>query len=69
MPIVTQTEISKLNSFNATDSPFPQVCAHYLIEEIALKQPHATALEWEPDGTIWSYEQLNRTANVLVISY
>ena len=64
LPLLSSEETLRINvTFNATDAKYPDVPVLRIVEEHAFQHPLSTALVWETDGHIWTYEMLNRAAN------
>ena len=62
LPLLTRHErYQQLTEWNATDAPYPQICAHHLFENQVKDTPGATALVFEDQEL--SYSQLNARAN------
>ena len=65
LPLLSEAETTQLLvEWNATSAPFPhEVCLHQLIEQQAIRTPHATAVS-DAVGTL-TYAELNKRANQL----
>ncbi|MEO0768566.1 MAG: amino acid adenylation domain-containing protein [Cyanobacteria bacterium J06649_4] len=77
LPLLSESEVNELNSWNQTTVEIPSQCAHQLIEIQAKKTPEAIALSTDHivsdnvlsqfflTGQPWTYHQLNNRANQL----
>ena len=64
LPLLTRHErYQMLTEWNATDAPYPRLCAHQLFEAQEQHTPNATAIVFENQEL--SYSQLNARANQL----
>lgn len=63
LPMLTETELSQLAAWNATDAPYPSGCLHDLIVAQAARTPDAIALTCE--GETLTYAELDQQSNRL----
>ena len=64
LPLLTRHErYQMLTAWNATDEPYPQICAHHLFEAQVQRTPNVSAIVFEDQEL--SYRQLNARANQL----
>ena len=64
LPLLTRHErYQMLTAWNATDAPYPQICAHHLFEAQVQRTPNVSAIVFEDQEL--SYRQLNARANQL----
>lgn len=65
LPLLTETELVQLRTWNATQKDYPRDTGlHRLFERQVRQTPQATAVSFEDEGIV-TYEQLNRQANQL----
>lgn len=66
IPLLTDPERILLESINATQAEYPDLCLHQLIEAQAARTPDNIAVSFHEEQ--WTYRQLDERANVIAAS-